>query len=255
MASYLSYILVSTFALFSCAPETVQAFLPVSQGAYNGQQRLLESTQSEDQMTAYTNLKGLIFDIDGTLADSWKLGFDATLAVLNKNDVDTISEEEYHQFTRYCTPERLARHTGLEPSDEGFEEVGQRLGDEFDNLYVDLVSMETAGFYPGISELLEALPDSIALGALTNACVAYAHAVFRVNVQGAGSVEFKSIHGADSVPAPKPSAEGLWLVCKELGLKPEECVYVGDSPSDGLAAKNAGMLAIGVLWGSHSEER
>jgi phosphoglycolate phosphatase-like HAD superfamily hydrolase len=30
--------------------------------------------------------------------------------------------------------------------------------------------------------------------------------------------------------------------------------YIGDSPSDAVAAKNAGMPAIAVLWGSHSEE-
>lgn len=254
MPPYLSSsLVVYYFALLSCAPVLVEAFLPVAQNVFEGQKLMTSTAQFDDQMV-YKDLKGLIFDIDGTLADSWKLGFDATQAVLEKNGVDTISEEEYHQGTRYCTPERLARHTGLEPSAKDFDEVGQRLGDEFDNLYVDLVSMKTAGFYPGISELLQALPNTVTLGALTNACVAYAHAVFKVNAEGETSADFKSIHGADDVPAPKPSAEGLWLVCKELGLKPEECAYVGDSPSDALAAKNAGMPAIGVLWGSHSEE-
>ncbi len=31
-----------------------------------------------------------------------------------------------------------------------------------------------------------------------------------------------------------------------------QCVYVGDAPSDGVAAKAAGMASIGVSWGSHS---
>ena len=257
MAPLMSHLWVFAFFVFSCsAPTPTSAFLTV---VSREQAQLLmgASALPEEKIGMYKDLKGLIFDIDGTLADSWKLGFDATQAVLAKNGVGEISEEEYHQGTRYCTPERLARHTGLEPSSDNFDEVGKRLGDEFDNLYVDLVSTETAGFYPGIAELLADLPDNVALGALTNACVAYAHAVFRVNSSpdADDSAGFKSIHGADDVPAPKPSAEGLWLVCKELGLKPEECVYIGDSPSDGLAAKNAGMKAIGVMWGSHSEER
>lgn len=231
----------------------------------------------------YKNKRGIIFDIDGTLADSWKLGFDATLAVMKNNNLGTITEAEYHEYTRYCTPDRLARHAGLEPSDDEneaatseFVTVGTRLGKEFDDLYVDLVSTETAGFYPGMHELLEALScnddnndddddddNTVRLGALTNACVAYAHAVLRVNTNMMDSTDntercpgwnFQSVHGADDVPAPKPSAEGLWLVCKELNCTPNECVYIGDSPSDAKAAKNAGMAAIGVLWGSHSKE-
>jgi phosphoglycolate phosphatase-like HAD superfamily hydrolase len=204
----------------------------------------------------YDNYKGVIFDIDGTLADSWKLGFDATQSVLIKNGIEDITEDDYHRGTRYCTPDRLARHAGLSPGDNDFESVGNRLGAEFDSLYIGLVSLETAAFYPGIQELLQGLPSDVPLGALTNAAVAYAHAVFAVNLKNDAddAVAFQSIHGADDVPAPKPAADGLWLVCKELGLEPQDCVYVGDSPSDAMAAKNAGMPAIGVLWGSHSEE-
>ena len=103
----------------------------------------------------------------------------------------------------------------------------------------------------------------IKLGALTNACVAYAHAVLKVNVPESSQAvpssssfhsHFESIHGADTVPAPKPEPDGLWLVCKELGVAPEHAVYVGDSPSDAGAAHNAGMASIGVIWGSHAEE-
>jgi phosphoglycolate phosphatase-like HAD superfamily hydrolase len=198
----------------------------------------------------------LIWDIDGTLADSWKLGFDATLEVLEQNNIPTITEEVYHYHTRYSTPDRMARHAGLEPGDPNYESVGEKLGAQFDNLYVGLVSTKTAGFYPGIDELLMDVPDGVGLGALTNACVAYADAVFRVNsVPGDEkrqySERFQSIRGADNVPKPKPNPDGLLAVCKDLAVDPSRCVYIGDSPSDAMAAHNAGMRSIGVLWGSH----
>jgi phosphoglycolate phosphatase-like HAD superfamily hydrolase len=206
----------------------------------------------------YQHIKGVIFDVDGTLADSWKLGYDATVVVLDKHNLDPITEQIYHEHTIYCTPERLARHAGLVPGDADFEPVGQTLGQEFDDLYVGLVSTQTAGFYPGISEMLASIPSDVVFGALTNAAVAYAHAVLRVNDDDDRSSSltrrFRSIHGADSVPKPKPSPDGLLVVCKDLNLKPEECVYIGDSPSDGKAAAAAGMVAIGVLWGSHKED-
>lgn len=239
-----------------------EAFVPL-QMAPQPRSSLSGAAESLAGESPYSNVKGVIWDVDGTLADSWKLGYDATAVVLKNNGVPHITEEEYHQGTVYCTPERLARHTGLEPSDGDFDSVGQRLGDEFDGLYVDLVSMDTAGFYPGISSLLNALPKDVALGALTNACVAYAHAVLKTNcpVLSNGEVDdgaiysrFGSIRGADDVPTPKPSPDGLFAVCRDLGLEPNECIYIGDSPSDGSAAKAAGMGAIGVLWGSHPEE-
>jgi hypothetical protein len=44
------------------------------------------------------------------------LGFSATQKVLTKKGYPrTITAEEYHAFCIYATPERLARHAGIEP--------------------------------------------------------------------------------------------------------------------------------------------
>ena len=217
----------------------------------------------------------MILVLVGTLADSWKLGFDATQVVLKNNDIELITEELYHECTKYCTPDRLARHAGFVPENgEEFEKVGEKLAQEFDELYVGLVSLETAGFYDGIQDLILSLSknrdnvkDSVKVAALTNACVAYAHAVLKTNCPVLSSDDendngekvgiydlFLSIHGADTVPKPKPDPSGLFQCCNEIELDPKECVYIGDSPSDAIAAKSAGMVAIGVLWGSHPEE-
>lgn len=220
----------------------------------------------------YRHVKGIIFDLDGTLIDSWRLGFDATQIILKKHGIDLITEQLYHECTKYATPERLARHAGLEPGDAQFKTVGQALADEFDELYVGLVTTQTAGFFPGIGSLLRKLQSKdVVLGALTNACVAYAHAVLKVNSEALSYASsssssstdtldtsiyssFPSIRGADNVPAAKPAPDGLLQVCQDLGLSPESCVYIGDSPSDAVAASAAGMPSIGVLWGSHTED-
>ena len=51
----------------------------------------------------------IIFDIDGTLCDSFQLGFSATNTVLQKNGIRAITADEYHAGTKWTTPERLAR--------------------------------------------------------------------------------------------------------------------------------------------------
>uniref|UniRef100_A0A0G4F039 Phosphoglycolate phosphatase n=1 Tax=Chromera velia CCMP2878 TaxID=1169474 RepID=A0A0G4F039_9ALVE len=195
-------------------------------------------------------LCSVIWDVDGTLSDSFRLGYDATTTVLGR----AVSEEEYHYGTRYTTPERLSRHQGLDPEKDGkeFWEVGNELGRKFDELYISLVTMETAGFFPLLRDVVEELGDrGILQGALTNAAVLYAEAVLKCN--GVRPL-FRSVQGADTVPKPKPQPDGLFQVCKELGMDPLSCVYVGDSPSDGDASRAAGLFSVGVLWGSHKRE-
>eukprot|EP00584_Thalassiosira_punctigera_P011940 CAMPEP_0172554328 /NCGR_PEP_ID=MMETSP1067-20121228/54032_1 /TAXON_ID=265564 ORGANISM="Thalassiosira punctigera, Strain Tpunct2005C2" /NCGR_SAMPLE_ID=MMETSP1067 /ASSEMBLY_ACC=CAM_ASM_000444 /LENGTH=305 /DNA_ID=CAMNT_0013342671 /DNA_START=141 /DNA_END=1058 /DNA_ORIENTATION=- len=258
----------------------------------------VSSTSSDTSSSTNENaesagaVRGIIFDIDGTLADSWNLGYQATKTVLteyhNKKSDEThtpetypLTSEEYHYGCRFTTPERLARHVGLDPEDPSFESVGEDLGRQFDDYYVQLVDKETAGFYDGIDELLMKLhrgdgdSDSgkmsgVQLGALTNACVEYAHAVLKANCPECSSdipsssfegndssiyQRFSSIHGANSVPRPKPFGDGIQKCCDEMNLHPSQVIYVGDAPTDARAAVDAQCrAAIGVLWGSNDEE-
>jgi len=193
---------------------------------------------------------GVVFDIDGTLADSFELGFSATNTVLRRRGYAAVDAAAYHEGCVYVTPERLSRHA-VGSYDEA---LGADLGREFDDTYIALVDRETAGFYPGIGALLDRLVDCGApVGALTNAAVEYAEAVLVSNNHRG---KFMSVHGADSVPAPKPFGDGCLQVADELGLEPRDCVYVGDAATDGAAARAAGFgAAIGCAYGSHAKEK
>jgi phosphoglycolate phosphatase-like HAD superfamily hydrolase len=197
---------------------------------------------------AMSNVRAVLWDVDGTLSDSSNLGFTSTLQVLKNNGIADISSEDYHLGTRYTTPDRFAWHVTGNPKDP----IGAVLGQQFDELYVNMVSAETAGFYPGMKELLQEFKrdhkDDVVFGALSNACGDYVRAVLKSN-----NVDtfFPVQLGADEVDAPKPHPEGLLKCCKLLDLHPAQCVYIGDSPTDGQAAAAAGMHAIGVSWGSH----
>lgn len=283
-----SSLLVSTTLAFTILPTTSTKTFSYSEKTHL---KMTTSTKTESTTVVSTTThpcavvenppmtktaKAVIFDIDGTLANSWKLGYDATVVVL-ENNKDTlgdvvINEQIYHETCVYATPERLARTAGYVPGDEQFESIGQELGKQFDDYYVKLVSLETCEFYDGIMDILQNLPSNVKLGALTNACVAYGYAVLQVNcpIKSKSSSDeeekkdgglfalydrFGTIHGADSVPASKPNPDGLLQCAKELGLNPEDCIYVGDAIGDGKAARAAGMISIGVLWGSNSKEK
>jgi len=220
---------------------TLQAM--ANRGGGRGQrgQRIVEPERAQ----------AILWDVDGTLSDSFNLGFTSTKTVLANNGKASISEDEYHQGTKFTTPRRLAWHVTGDPDDPS----GIALGQQFDDLYVKLVSTETAPLYEGIQELLDAVKREhahVKYGALSNACGAYVEAVLRVNNL---NEMFEVRAGADEVPAAKPSGDGLLQCSAALQVPPHLCVYVGDSPTDAMAATAAGYMAsIGVLWGSHPEK-
>jgi len=63
---------------------------------------------------------------------------------------------------------------------------------------------------------------------------------------------YDTLVGHDDVKKRKPSPEPTLKACKNLKVKPKDCIFVGDHPFDMLSAKGAGCFAIGVLtgWGT-----
>lgn len=52
----------------------------------------------------------------------------------------------------------------------------------------------------------------------------------------------------------KPNPDGLYLAMEEMGVKKEDCIYIGDSEVDVATAQNTGLPCIAVTWGFRSEE-
>jgi len=206
------------------------------------------------QMMAPPHESAILWDVDGTLVESTKLAFDATNEVLTAQGKPPVDVEAYKIGCKYTTPERFNFHMGLETGDP----LGAELGAIFDDTYVKRVSKETAGLFDGMDRLLRSLAMAgHPQGALSNACGAYVRAVMSANELDEKPGEriglFRVALGADEVPKAKPDADGLLLCCEKLRVKAEDGVYVGDSPSDGKAARAAGMKSIGVLWGANGE--
>lgn len=52
----------------------------------------------------------------------------------------------------------------------------------------------------------------------------------------------------------KPAPDTVYLAMKELNVKEDTCVYIGDSDVDILTAKNSNMPCISVTWGFRNKE-
>ena len=209
------------------------------------------SRASSSPHTSLAHIRVVVWDVDGTLADSASLGFTSTNAVLLDAGLPRITPAQYALGTKFTTPRRMAWHaTGDED-----HACGRALGDAFDARYVALVDDVTAGFYPGIKPLVERLAQKgVRQGVLSNACGAYARAVIAAN--GVEALVSTTL-GADDVPRAKPAPDGLLVAFRAIGddVDARATAYIGDAPSDGAAARAAGCVSIGVNWGSHDLTR
>ena len=65
---------------------------------------------------------------------------------------------------------------------------------------------------------------------------------------------FEIVLGQKEDIARKPAPDGALKIAEMFGVKPEECVYVGDTKTDMLTGKAAGMITVGALWGFRDRE-
>ena len=47
----------------------------------------------------------------------------------------------------------------------------------------------------------------------------------------------------------KPAPDGALLIAEKWNVRPEECLYIGDTNTDMMTGNRAGMHTVGVLWG------
>ena len=108
-------------------------------------------------------------------------------------------------------------------------------------------NMDMITIVPSICELLEGLVDwNIKLGLVTGKESDRTAQVLRyLNL----ARYFPVVICSDMVKQTKPHPECLYRAMGELQANPACTVYVGDSENDIIAAKSAGITALGVTWG------
>ena len=101
--------------------------------------------------------------------------------------------------------------------------------------------------YAGTHSLLKELKErSVSVNVLSNKPQSTTEKVVKTLF---GEHTFSCIFGArDAVPL-KPDPAGVYEILKTIGVKKEECLYIGDTATDIQTGKNAGLFTVGVLWG------
>ena len=107
-------------------------------------------------------------------------------------------------------------------------------------------SYENTVPFPGVIETLKELrAKGVKTAVLSNKFDAGARVLAERHFPGL----FGIVRG-DVPPTPrKPDPTSLLHMLDELGVKPNEAAYVGDTTIDVATARNAGVMAVGVSWG------
>ena len=115
-------------------------------------------------------------------------------------------------------------------------------------MYLDNMG-KYAEIYPGIENLITRLDaNKIPWGVVTNRKLAFIPQILKqFNLYD----NAHCIVGSDSTPYRKPHPAPLHYAAEKLGVAAEDCIYVGDFPTDIEAGKAANMTTIAVSWGYH----
>ena len=189
--------------------------------------------------------RAVLFDFDGTLADSAPdLG--AALNVLRaENGMNPLPLEAVQPYASMGARGLLRVGFGLSPEDPGY----LPLRNAFLDHYEKRVCVDTR-LFPGMTELLrELVQRRIAWGIVTNKSSRFTPRI----VEGLKLAPACIVCG-DSTPHLKPHPAPLLLAADQLKIAPAKCFYVGDDLRDIQAAQAAGMRPVAVDWGYHSPD-
>ncbi len=188
-------------------------------------------------------LKGVIFDLDGTLLDTLQDLSDSVNSALLKYGFPAHTPEEYK--ARIGNGFRNLMEVSL-PADCRDDATISNVLNEFLDVYSKNYTRRTKP-YDGIEQLLSELTrKNVLLGINSNKRTDYTEELVRKNFP---NISFVGVFGERSGVAKKPDPTSALEIAALMKLKPEEIIYIGDSGTDIQTGINAGMATAGVLWG------
>lgn len=209
------------------------------------------------------DIRAIIFDKDGTLADFGATFNRATRLVLDElchGDMDLM--EQAAEVLNYDLSGNLIKDNSVIIAGSGIDiaevlstvlpiEDVEDFGAVIDAMFGE-ITLNTVQALPGVQEALEHLHErQLLLGVATND--AQANAEDQLEAMQIDHV-FEHVFGADSGYGPKPGSGMIDAFVELLGLRPEQVLMVGDSIHDMQAGRAAGVKTCAVETGPATRE-
>jgi len=187
-------------------------------------------------------IEAVLFDLDGTLADSAPdLGAALNLLLVEEGRVP-LPLARIRPHTSNGVRGLLGAGFGINPGDGSYAALARRFLDHYENILCQGTTL-----FPGILELLAALDErGISWGIVTNKMQRFTlPLVDSLNLRRRAAC----IVSGDSSPRSKPHPDPLWLACIAAQVEPSRSLYVGDDLRDILAGRSAGLGTVAAAYG------
>lgn len=191
------------------------------------------------------DVQGLLFDGDGTLIDTYDMILQSMSHTLIDGEKMNLSDTELMRGVGTPLLDQMLHFT------KGDIPRAERLVDEY-RAHNDSIHDAGIRAFDGTAAVLERFHAArIPLGVVTSKRHELAERGFKLT----GLFDFFNVFiGADDWPEHKPKPGPILHASELLGIAPERCLYIGDSPYDIQAGNAAGCRTVAVTWGMFSAE-
>jgi phosphoglycolate phosphatase len=191
----------------------------------------------------FSNIRALIFDLDGTLIDS-KL--DLALAV--NAMLEHMGRGQHVHETIFSFVGNGAETLVRKSLGDGASEDDVKRGLAYFLSYYRAHMLDNTVLYPGVVEALRNFEElgNYSMAVFTNKPVHFSRAI----IEGLKlSDYFVAVYGGNSFERKKPDPMGIEVLLPEMKASRAEAMMIGDSEVDVKTARNAGIFACGVTYG------
>ena len=203
---------------------------------------MTDTAATETSRATGTSIRTILFDLDGTLADTAPDLALALNTLLKETGKDALPYERIRQEASYGGRALIRLGFNLEPDSPEFAPLRQR----FLDFYQNKICVETK-LFDGMDEVLNEISASnMNWGIVTNKPAFLTDPL----VEQLGlAIEPAAVVSGDTTSNSKPHPEPLLHACELAGSRPEQCLYVGDAQRDIEAGKRAGMKTLVATFG------
>ncbi len=190
-------------------------------------------------------IKGIIFDLDGTLLDTIEDIAFCTNTVLERRGFQTYPVEKFNYFVGKGLDWLFEK--ALKSEDKIVEKfVIDAMSSEFEELYKQNWHRKTRP-YKEINNMLNNLEQkNIKIAILSNKPDKFTKIMVEYFFS---EFQFVDVKGASEEFPLKPDPTTTNQIIDKMNLNPEEIIFVGDSDVDMQTGKNSRCIPIGVEWG------
>jgi N-acetyl-D-muramate 6-phosphate phosphatase len=190
----------------------------------------------------FSDVRAVLFDLDGTLIDSAPdLGAAADKMRLERG-LPSLPLERYRPMAGAGARGMLGVAFGMTPDHPDFNAMREEFFVNYENCMT-----ERTYVFEGVPELMAQLRErGLPWGVVTNKSMRFT----RPLTQGMSLFASAAVVvGGDSTPHAKPHPAPLLEAARRLGLQPARCIYVGDDERDVMAGRAAEMGTVAASYG------